>query len=430
MSGPSRVRNRLRSLLIITPNFWPETFRINEVAEVLVGKGIRVTVLTGQPNYPEGRAYPGYRAWHAGWATTPFGAEVARVPVVTRGAAGPFRLAVSYAAFLASISTIGPVLLHRQRFDAILYYGVSPLLPALGGFWLRLLKRAPFALWVQDLWPGNLNAAGFKLGRTILVPLRWLMRCIYRQSDSILVVSRGFAKDIRVVAGADIATTYQPNPAELSVMAAAPSRPWPADNAARPFDVVYAGNLGRAVGIDTVLDAAHHCLPDPTIRFRLVGSGSLRDYCAAEIVRRGLTNTVLADRVPVEEMPAILGNASALVVTLVRSHTMALSLPSKTATYMAAGRPLLVSADGETARIVEEAGAGYCVPAEDAAGLADAIFRLKALPDAAREAMGVAGRHYCERHFEPEQLGAQLIANLEAMIEGHRAARQPARRGP
>lgn len=427
MTGPSGEGRHLRSLLIITPNFWPETFRINEVAEVLVAKGVRVTVLTGQPNYPEGRTYPGYRAWRAGWTTTTFGVRVARVPVVTRGAAGPFRLAVSYAAFLASISTIGPIVLHRQRFDAILYYGVSPLLPAWGGFWLRLLKRAPFALWVQDLWPGNVDAVGFHLGRSVLVPLRWLMRGVYRGSDAVLIASRGFDKDIRLVAGADIATTYQPNPAELSVMAT--SAPPPATGTDR-FDIVFAGNLGRAVGIDTILDAAALCLPDPAIRFRLVGGGSMRDHCAAEIARRGLTNTVLEDRVPADEMPAILGSASALIIMLGRSHTMSLSLPSKTATYLASGRPLLVSADGETARVVEEAGAGYCVPAQDAVALADAIRRLKALPAAAREAMGASGRRYCEQNFEPGQLGSRLIASLEAMMERRAAARTPTRRRP
>jgi glycosyltransferase involved in cell wall biosynthesis len=423
MTGSPGEGPRLRSLLIVTPNFWPETFRINEVAEVLAAAGIRVTVLTAQPNYPEGRVYAGYRAWHAGWTTTPFGVPVARVPVVTRGGAGLFRLALSYAAFFASVATIGPVLLRGRRFDAILYYGVSPIVPALAAFWLRWLKRVPLALWVQDLWPGNVDAAGFRLGSPVLVPLRRLVRCIYRRSDAVFVASHGFDRDIPHIAGADIATAYQPNPAELSVMAAFEAPPTPSPvTGAEPFDVVFAGNLGRAVGVDTILDAAARCLTDAGIRFRLIGGGSMRDHCAAEIARRGLTNTVLEDRVPAERMPAILGDASALLITLVRSHSMNLSLPSKTATYMASGRPILASADGETARVVGEAGAGYCVPAEDAAALADAIRRMKALPTADREAMGAAGRRYCEAHFEPRQLGARLVANIEAMMARYAAA--------
>jgi glycosyltransferase involved in cell wall biosynthesis len=431
MTGSPGIRRPLRSLLIVTPNFWPETFRINEVAEVLAATGIRVTVLTGQPNYPEGRTYPGYAAWRAGWTTTPFGVRVARVPVVTRGTAGPIRLALSYAAFFASIASIGPILLRGRRFDAILYYGVSPIVPALAACWLRLLKGTPFALWVQDLWPGNLDAAGFRLGSPVLVPLRRLMRCIYRRSDAVLVASRGFDEDIRLVAGADIATTYQPNPAEVAVMDGLPASPVPGSGAgSETFDVVFAGNLGRALGIDTILDAATRCLPDAGIRFRLVGGGSMRGYCADEIARRGLTNTVLEDRVPAAQMPAILAGASALLITLVRSHSMNLSLPSKTATYMASGRPIIVSADGETSRIVEEAGAGYAVPAEDAAALADAIQRMKALPGPAREAMGAAARRYCEAHFEPRHLAARLVANLEAMMERYAAAANGGRRRP
>jgi glycosyltransferase involved in cell wall biosynthesis len=415
------AHHALRRLLIVTPNFWPETFRINEVAEVLVGLGVSVTVLTGQPNYPEGTAYPGYRAAGMGWSTTPFGVEVARVPVITRGRGGAVRLAASYTAFLASVGALGPALLRGRRFDAILFYGVSPMVPALAGLWLRWIKDAPFALWVQDLWPGNISAAGFRTGRLIDRLLRGMVRSVYRRSDAVLVVSRAFTEDIVAIAGRDVACVYQPNPAELAVMDG-PRAPPPAPGDDL-FEVVFAGNLGRAVGLRTLLGAASLCLPDPSIRFRVVGAGSMRDWCAAEMVRLGLANTVLDDRVPAHEMPAILGAASALVVTLVRSHAMELSVPSKTATYLASGRPLIVAADGETARIVAEAGAGLCVPAQDPAALAAAIRRLKALPAAERDAMGKAGRAYCEQHFEPRKLGAQLVRNLETMMDQRRATR-------
>lgn len=400
---------KFQRLLIITPHFRPETFRINEVAEMVAANGVSATVLTGQPNYPEGQVYSGFRSFGAGWEGGPKALAVARVPVITRGSGSGLRLFWSYLSFLVSSCVVGTFLLRGRRFDAILFYGVSPILLALAGLWFRAIKRAPLVLWVQDLWPSSLGAVGYRLGPVLNSMLEYCVRQIYRGSDMILVASRGFAADIERVGRGSIECTYHPNPAELAVAAMPPQCPGHSD----VFDVLFAGNLGRASGLETVLDAAELLKVEDSIIFRLVGGGSRRDWLEQEIARRGLMNVALEGRVPSSEMPSVLRTASALLVTLTKSPAMALSLPSKTATYMATGIPLIVSADGETARIVEEAGAGLCTGAQDGEGLVDAIRRLKSLSADERASMGLAGRAYSEQWFDPSRLTCQLLEHLQ-----------------
>lgn len=407
-------KRKLQRLLIITPHFWPETFRINEVAQMAAASGASITVLTGQPNYPEGKIYPGFRALGAGLEKGAAGVEIARVPVISRGAGSGVRLFLSYLSFLVSSCIVGTVLLRGRKFDSVLFYGVSPILLAFAGLWFRKLKRAPLALWVQDLWPSSLGAVGFRLNPLLNRVLEHFVRRIYRGSDAILIASRGFAIDIERVCRGRVDCIYHPNPAELAVLAMAPPPSAKDDDV---FEVLFAGNLGRASGLETVLEAAQILRADRSISFRLLGAGSRRRWLEQEISRRELPNVTLEDRVPSSAMPSVLARASALLITLAKSPAMALSLPSKTTTYMASGIPLIVSADGETARVVKEAGAGLCASAQDADALAQAIKCLQGLSAPERAAMGRAAKAYSLQWFEPSRLACRLVEHLQTAME-------------
>jgi glycosyltransferase involved in cell wall biosynthesis len=178
------------------------------------------------------------------------------------------------------------------------------------------------------------------------------------------------------------------------------------------FNVVFAGNLGTVQSLDTLLDVAERLRAVPRIRFVLVGSGSRGGWVKSEVERRRLENVQLAGRFAASDMPGILAQASVLLVTLVRSPTMSQTIPSKIQAYLAAGRPIIASLDGEGAEIIREAGAGLSVPAEDAGALADAILRLHALDDSERSRMGEAGRTFYRTHFDPDILAQRLIADF------------------
>jgi len=393
-------------VLVVSQYFWPETFRINEVVRSLREAGAEVTVLTGKPNYPEGAWFDGYRG--GGIRRERYhGIDVHRVPMLRRGRADGLRLALNYLSFAASGSLLAPWLLRRQRFDVVFVYAISPVTQAFVALAMKAVHRVPVVLWVQDLWPQSLQATGFVKSRLLLAPVGWMVRFLYRFSDLLLVQSRAFVDEVARRADRS-KVVYHPNPGERAQDAAAPAGE-PPFAFAPGFNVVFAGNLGTAQALPTLLAAAERLRARSDIRFVLVGAGSLGGWLRDEIDRRGLANVEMPGRFPAEAMPAVYARASVLLVSLTGGDAFRLTVPSKVQAYLAAGRPLLAALDGEGARVVEEAGAGLCVPAEDAAALADAVLRMAAMPPDALAAMGARGRaHYLE-HFAPDRLARRLL---------------------
>ena len=400
-------------ILLVTQYFWPETFAINEVVDELRALGCDITVLTGHPNYPDGRTFPGYAAWKAGVQPHPNGYEIIRVPILPRGEGGLRRVA-NYASFVLSASAFAPFLLRGRRYDVVFVYAVSPILQALPAIVLGRLKKAPLVVWVQDLWPDTLRSTGFVTNERILSLIGLVTRYIYRRCDLILAQSSGFVDRIRHLAGphARIETQYNSGQAivmhQQSQTAALQLDPG--------FNIVFAGNLGKAQSLETILGAAEQ-LRDLDCRFVLVGSGSQLASLRDEIAQRGLQSHVqLAGRFPAADMPHIFSQASALVVTLASSPTLALTIPSKVPTYLGAGRPILASLDGEAAEIINSSGAGFAVAAEDFVALAGAVRQLIGMPAEQREAMGAAGKAYFAEHFQQAKLAAALKLKLSSVV--------------
>ena len=400
-------------ILVLSQYYWPESFRINEVVDVLRQHGCDVMVLTGQPNYPSGTVFDGYRSSslcrqeHAGYV-------IHRVPMVPRGRGTALRLAANYLSFLFSASLFGPWLLRGQRFDLIFVFGMSPILQVVPGVVLKWVKRAPLVTWVQDLWPQSLEVTGFVRNPTVLALVAQVVRWLYRRNDLLLVQSVGFIEEVRRMAGRT-PVEYHPNPGEVAFDAQHDGLP--ALTLKSGFNVVFAGNLGTVQALETVLEAARLLSHLPNIRFVLVGSGSRSEWLQAEIDRLKLVNIQLTGRFPPDAMPGILAQASALLVSLARSPIMSQTIPSKVQAYLAAGKPIIASLDGEGARVVAEAEAGLSCPAENAAALAAAVIQLEATDAAALRKMGKSGRLYYEAHFQPDHLAMQLINRLERLLD-------------
>lgn len=393
-------------VLIVSHNYWPESFRINEVVLSLIEEGCEVTVLTGQPNYPEGKTFPGYRAWSAGTQRHPAGYEIHRVPISPRRTGSALALGANYLSFIFNACLLGPWLLRGQHFDVVFVYAPTPVLHGFVGLLLGFIKHAPVTLWIQDLWPESLEATGFVRNRRVLSIVGHAVSWLYRRSDLVLVQSPAFLDTVRRMAGST-PVEYHPNPGELAFNT-------PHSDAARAltledgFNVIFAGNFGTVQALDTILDAAHQVLDHPDVRFVLVGSGSRSDWLRAEVERRGLSNVVLPGRFPPEAMPGILAQASALLVTLVRSRIMSQTLPSKVQAYLAAGRPIIASMDGIGGEVVVAAGAGMASPAEDAEALARAVLALRATAPEELSRMGRAARACYDRDYDPATLAERL----------------------
>ena len=399
-------------VLIVSQYFWPEDFRINEIAVTLLEKGIEVEVLTGKPNYPRGKVFEGYRAWGCQREIRQ-GVHINRIPLLPRGGGG-WRLALNYLSFIISGLVFAPWQLRREKFDVVFIYAPSPILQAIPAIFLGWLKGCPVVLWVLDLWPESMLATGHVKSRVIYKLVEQVVRYIYRHVDLLLVQSPAFVDSVRALAS-DTPIVYYPNSVDDTFAQPPTSAPPPVDGLDQGFSVMFAGNIGTAQAVDVIVAAAAQLKNYPDINFVVLGDGSCRKEMLQAMQQQGLVNLHLPGRFPQDTMPAFMQKASALLVTLADKPIFAATIPNKIQAYLAAGRPIIACLNGEGARLVVEAGAGMATPAEDATALADTILRMYRLSPAERIAMGDNGRKYYREHFNHDNLVDTLINHLQAV---------------
>lgn len=402
-------------ILIVTQYFWPENFRINDLALGLVKIGHDVTVLTGQPNYPSGRFFEGYRFW--GKPREMFqGILVVRVPLLARGSGSTVRLFLNYLSFALFASVLGP-LRCRGAFDVIFVYEPSPVTVGLPALVLKNIKKSPIMFWVQDLWPESLSATGAVKSPWILALVESLVRFIYRGCDRVLVQSRAFTDRVRGLGVPHDRILYFPNSAEASYRPMSQQEGHPARVLPDGFRIMFAGNIGVAQSFETILAAAEALRDHYAIHWIILGEGRQSSWVQEEITRRGLDRCVhMLGQYPVESMPEWFARADALLVTLKKDPIFALTIPSKVQSYMACGRPILAALEGEGARIIDEAQAGLVVPAEDSSALAQAALRLYQMTPMERDAMGQNGRNYFLQEFERNLLLTRLDSWMKELV--------------
>lgn len=406
------------NILVVTQYFHPEPFRINDLVAGLCQRGHDVTVLTGMPNYPDGRFYPGY-SWHGPAVDSYAGARVVRVPLISRGRAKNWRLALNYLSFALFASLLGP-LRCRGGYDLVFAFQPSPVSVGLPALLLGWIKKVPVILWIQDLWPDTLAAVG--QGRTANRIGGWLADFIHRRCDLLLIQSQAFASRLAARGIMQTSVRYLPNWAEDLYASAVSVRADSRLAGLQGFKILFAGNLGSAQSLETILDAAERLKERRNIRWLFVGDGLMRSWIERQVQLRGLLETVfLFGRHPVESMPAFFAGADALLVTLRAEPVFALTIPSKLQSYLAAGRPVLGALDGEGARIIADARAGLAAAAEDAIELASCAERLAALPESQRMEMGQQGRTYFAKHFSRDLLLGQLETWMQELKGKHDA---------
>ncbi len=401
-------------ILIVSQYFWPENFRINNLVQSLAERGHTVEVLTGKPNYPDGAIFPGYRS--RGCDTEDWqGVKIYRVPIVARGNKSGIRLALNYLSFIVSGLLFAPWILRNKKYDVIFVYAPSPIFQSIPASFLGWLKGAPVVLWVQDLWPQSAMATGYVKSPFLLKLLEKFVRFTYAHIDLLLVQSRAFIEPVAKLAP-NIPIDYYPNSVENAFYSPHAVKTPHVESLQSGFKVLFAGNVGAAQAMETIVATAEKLQAFTDIKVVILGSGSKVDWVAQQIIEKKLTNLYLEGRFPVETMPALMRQASVLLVSLTDQPIFELTIPSKIQAYLAVGKPIVACLNGEGARIVTEANAGIAVKAEDSEGLAKAIVKLYQMPESEREQMGVNGRTYFKLNFDEAKLTAELIEYFEMLI--------------
>ena len=389
-------------ILVVTQYFWPENFRINDLALGLSERGHHVEVLTGKPNYPNGHFYPGYSFFSTpieGWK----GIQIHRSKLIPRGKSGSLRLMLNYVSF-AFFSTIKVLTIGRD-FDKILVYEPSPITVGLPAIVYKYFNKVPIYFWVQDLWPQSVTAAGGTSNKFVINVLEKVTRWIYKKSDKILIQSEAFREILIQQSVENKKIIYYPNSVE-NFFKTEPVDATIDNTLPKGFRVMFAGNIGEAQDFETIIQAAKIlCETSPSVKWIILGDGRKKSYIEQEIKRLGLENQVfLMGSFPVTDMPKFFTCADCLLVSLKSEYIFSLTIPSKIQSYLACGKPIIGSLDGEGARVILEAKSGLVSNAENPEMLASKIKELSTLPVDDLTLMGNNGRNYFRNNFERELL--------------------------
>lgn len=399
----------MEKILICTNHFYPETFRCNDVAFELANRGYDVTVLTAIPDYPKGEYFDGYGIFRRRRETVN-GVKVIRGFIIPRGNGGGIRLLLNYLSFLISSVFISLFLGLFRKYDKVLIHETSPVMIGIPAVILSKIQKVPLFFWVLDLWPESLQAAGGINNPKVLGIFEKLTTWIYKNSDKILISSKGFVESIKEKGDFESRIVYFPNwsdkALEVNGNCKIPDLP-------KGFIVMFAGNIGEAQDFDHIMKAAKYLKDEQQIHFVFVGDGRKRPWVEKYRDDHQLQNTVhWLGRYPVECMPAFFEQADVMLMTLKDVSIFSLTAPAKLQAYMSAGKPILAMMNGEGPRIIKEASCGCSVPASDSRALADTILNLSRKPESELQQLGQNGKSYQQIHFDLDKSINHLVEIL------------------
>lgn len=397
-------------VLLVSQYFYPENFRVNDIATEWVKRGYKVTVLTGIPNYPQGQYYDGYSKTEKreeDWN----GIHIIRLPIEPRRT-GSVNLAKNYMSFVAQGRKW--VRNNNVKADIVFSYEVSPMTQALVSVWYSRKRNIPHVLYVTDLWPENVEIITGIHNKAFLGAIQKMVDYIYKNSSKILTSSNSFIKAIERRKVDKSKIEFWPQYAEdfYKPVDRIDTSEIPNDELC---NFVFAGNIGFAQGLGILPTVAEKLKNENIrVRFNIIGDGRFMPELRELIKKLNVEEYFnFIERKPAEEIPPYLAAADGLLITLSKSEVFSITIPAKTQSCMACGKPILVSADGEVQEIIKEANAGLCSDSEDADTLADNIRTFLKLTKEERMRLGENALKYSAKHFNKNR----LLDRIEEIFE-------------
>lgn len=394
-------------VLILTQWFDPEpTFKGMLFAKALKNAGHEVEVITGFPNYPGGKIYPGYKLkWLQKEVIEDI--KIVRVPLYPSHDRSAMKRIANYLSFAFTATLYG---VFGVRKADVIYVYHPPLTVGLAGAVIGMLRRTPFVYDVQDLWPDTLGASGMLVNKRVIDVTSKVCQWVYKRAAHLVVLSPGFKKKLieRGVPEDKLSVIF--NWCDEYSLAKSSSR----KKVCLPkgFNVIFAGNMGPAQALDVVLDAGELLLEsNPEVNLVMVGGGLDLQRLKTEAIDRHLSNIHFIPRMPIEEIGVVLDQADALLVHLKSDELFSITIPSKTQAYLAKSRPIIMAVKGDAANLVNEARAGICIEPENPEQLGFAISKLVGMSDKARAQMGIRAGEFYQNKLSL-QVGVKLFLDV------------------
>ena len=393
-------------ILVICQHYWPEPYPLEDVCEELVRRGHSVHVVTDVPNYPMGYIYDAYKQGK-NREEMHNGVRITRTFTIGRRKNILFRF-LNYYSYAIS-STLYALRL-KEEYDVVYTNQTSPVMMVSAAIAYARKWKKKVVLYCMDLWPASLAAGGVSQSSPIYKFFGWVSKRIYHRVDRILITSdmfRNYLEKEIGVAGERIG--YHPQYADSRFDQLKENQ-----DSKETIDLLFAGNIGAAQSLDTVLHAAKELEDQASLRWHIVGDGSELQNLKDLAQKLELKSVIFHGRKPLEEMPAYYAMADAMLVTLTDDPFISLTLPGKVQTYMAAGKPIIGAANGEIPHTIAAANCGFCAKAKDVQGLVQAVKQYINCGDRAQ--LGNNARAYYEANFTREMFMNKLETELKEHV--------------
>jgi len=401
-----------RKILIVTHHFWPENFLINEVALRFSKLKNQVTVITGLPNYPSGKIFHKYKNWKSLNSEKFKNIRIIRFPIIPRKSGNFYNLIINYISFIISGIYYLRKYKFKNKFDHIFVYSTSPVTSAIIGIYLKKKYKIKLSIWIQDLWPESIKATGFIKNKIILYLIKLIVRFIYKNADNIIVQSKAFKKKIKLITNKNIHVVENSHfnlhkknkevlPKELLKILK------------NYFCIVFAGNIGKAQSIETILESALKLKNFKKIFILIIGDGSEKNFALNYIKKNNLYNIKIFGPYNSNLTLNIIKRCKACLLTLKNEEIFSLTIPNKFQTYLYVGKPIIASVNGEVSKIIKKQKIGFVGKAEDSKLLKKNILKLFLNKKKLKKIATISKNFYKQNYDIDKQSGKLLnIFNL------------------
>jgi len=400
------------NILLFSQRFWPENFRINDIAEKLSNKN-KVFVVTEKPNYSIGKIPTRYTKstfYYEKWKNI----EIYRSPTIERGKDSKFKLLLNYLNFILTSPIVLLKSFKKKKIDIIFIYATSPIFQALPVIIFAKFYKIPVVLWVQDIWPDVLKDLNIIKRKLILNFIGFLVNKIYTNSDYIFTQSESFKKKISKKIKNKIEVLFNP---ESKIKK---QQQFKIKRIKKDFIITYAGNIGKAQSFETLVKAVKK-IKNSKIKIHIYGDGSEKNKLKKIITKFNLMENIkLFDPVSKKKINIILSKSDAFLLILAKGGGLSSTLPAKIQTYVSHFKPIIVSADGESYNFVKKNKLGFVSKAESSVSLHKSIIKTQLLKKNDLKLIRNRSKAVFERDFEIDKWITMLELKLEKCAEDYK----------
>lgn len=359
----------MKKILIVTECFYPEEFKINDVALEWKKKGYDVHVLTTVPTYPASKVFDGFEnKWYQ--KNVYQGITVYRVKAVTGYKNSLFKKLLKYFSFMLLGSFVS--LSIGKKYDYVFGFSMSALTGMIPAVLLQKMYKKPVTLWALDIWPDSVYAYGFKKTKLLEFFLNHLVKFIYRNTSNFAISSKGFEDKIKSFLDEEKAIQYLPNWADTLDKTLEPFK----FSENKKIQLTFAGNIGKVQNLEKII-IAFATLPQKLIekaQLNIIGDGSHLETLQKLVIDNSFKNIIFFGKKPREEMYKYFSGSDFLIVSLINKPIFTLTVPAKTQTYIAANKPIIGIINGEASDLIKEYNLGFTAAPDDLAAIQSVII--------------------------------------------------------